>query len=104
VLPAGAGRAGTVHGTLLGVCPHVALTEVAFELRDGEMMVLYTDGVTEVRGVDGFYGAGRLVKVVGSVKHPSGETVVDRLRADIKAFQRARLHDDIAILVIEATP
>jgi serine phosphatase RsbU (regulator of sigma subunit) len=25
--------------------PHVALTEVAFELRGGDMLVLYTDGV-----------------------------------------------------------
>jgi serine phosphatase RsbU (regulator of sigma subunit) len=66
--------------------------------------VLYTDGVTEARGVDGFYGFGRLVRVVGSVKHSSGETVVDRLLADLNAFQRARLRDDIAILVIEATP
>jgi serine phosphatase RsbU (regulator of sigma subunit) len=54
--------------------------------------------------VDGFYGAERPVKVIGSDKHPSGETVADELLAAIKTFQRARLHDDIAILVIEATP
>jgi len=68
------------------------------------MMVPYTDGVTEARGVDGFYGAERPVKVVGSDKHPCGETVADRLLADIKTFQRARLRADIAILVTEATP
>jgi serine phosphatase RsbU (regulator of sigma subunit) len=68
------------------------------------MMVLYTDGVTEARGVGGFFGFGRLVKVVGSVKHPSGETIADEQLADIKTLQRARLRDDIAILVIEATP
>ena len=51
-----------------------------------------------------FYGFGRLVKVVGSVKHPSGETVADRLLADIKALQQARLRADTAILVIGATP
>jgi hypothetical protein len=40
--------------------------------------------------VDGFYGAERPVKVVGSVKHPSGETVADELPADIKTLQRTR--------------
>jgi hypothetical protein len=50
--------------------------------------------------VDGFYGAQRPVKVVGSDKHPSGETVADELLADIKTFQRARLRAE----VIEATP
>jgi sigma-B regulation protein RsbU (phosphoserine phosphatase) len=93
-----------VRGTLLGIYPDVALTEVAFELRGGEMMVLYTDGVTEARGVDGFYGAERLAKVVGSVEPPSAEAVADGLLADVETFQQGRLRDDIAILVIEATP
>jgi len=66
--------------------------------------VLYTDGVTEARSVDGFCGAERPVKVAGSDKHPSGETVADGLLAAIKTFQRARLRADIAILVTEATP
>jgi serine phosphatase RsbU (regulator of sigma subunit) len=92
------------HGTLLGIYPDVTLTEVACELRGGEMMVLYTDGVTEARGVHGFYGAERLANVVGSVGHPSAETVADELLADVEAFQQGRLRDDIAILVIEATP
>ena len=49
-------------GTLLGVYPDVQLAAVEIELRRGEMMVLYTDGVTEARGVDGFYGAERLAE------------------------------------------
>jgi serine phosphatase RsbU (regulator of sigma subunit) len=93
-----------VPGTLLGIYPDVALTEVAFELCNGEMMVLYTDGVTEARGVHGFYGPERLANVVGSAKHPSAEAVADGLLTDVEGFQQGRLRDDIAILVIEATP
>ena len=29
-------------------------------------MVLYTDGVTEARGVNGFYGMQRMTKLVGA--------------------------------------
>jgi serine phosphatase RsbU (regulator of sigma subunit) len=93
-----------VRGTLLGVYPDVALTEVAFELRGGEMLVLYTDGVTEARSVDGFYGAERLMTMVGSVEHPCAEAVAGALLTDVETFQQGRLRDDIAILVIEATP
>ena len=93
-----------VRGTLSGVNPDVAPTEVAFELRGGEMLVLYTDGVTEARGVDGFSGAERLMKMVGSVEHPCAEAVTAALLTDVETFQQGRLRDDIAILVIEATP
>ena len=105
-LALGQGPAAPVQarGTLLGVNPDVALTEVAFELRGGEMLVLYTDGVTEARGVDGFYGAERLMKMVGSVEHPCAEAVAAALLTDVETFQHGRLRDDIAILVIEATP
>ena len=33
------------------------MIEVTVRLDRGDMMVLYTDGVTEARGVKGFYGA-----------------------------------------------
>ena len=91
-------------GTLLGIYPDVALTEMTVDLRRGEMIVLYTDGVTEARGVEGFYGADRLARLVGSVEHPAAGTVADRLLADVEEFQQGRLRDDVAILVIEATP
>ena len=37
-------------GTLLGVLPEVSLSDTAVQLRRGDLMVLYTDGVTEARG------------------------------------------------------
>lgn len=100
------GRVTTVDasGTLLGIYPDVEITEVATELRHGEMMVLYTDGVTEARGVDGFYGAERLTELIAAVEHPTAVTVADRLLADVEGFQRGVLRDDVAILVVEATP
>ncbi|HEY0816491.1 MAG TPA: SpoIIE family protein phosphatase [Pseudonocardia sp.] len=91
-------------GTLLGVYQDVEISEVTLELRRGDILVLYTDGVTEARGVDGFYGAQRLAQLVGSVEHPTADEVADRLLADVEGFQRGLLRDDIAILVVEATP
>jgi sigma-B regulation protein RsbU (phosphoserine phosphatase) len=91
-------------GTLLGVYPDVILTEVTVDLVAGDMMVLYTDGVTEARGVDGFYGSDRLAMAVGSPEHLTAQDVADAVLADVVGFQRGRLRDDIAILVIEAAP
>ena len=90
-------------GTLLGVYPDVTLTEVTFDLHHGEIMVLYTDGVTEARGADGLYGPERLARAVAAARGHADD-VADRLLADVDAFQHGRQRDDIAILVIEAMP
>ena len=89
-------------GTLLGIYPDVTLTEVTFELHHGEIMVLYTDGVTEARDTEGLYGPERLARAVAA--GGTADEVADRLLADVDAFQHGQQRDDIAILVIEATP
>jgi serine phosphatase RsbU (regulator of sigma subunit) len=91
-------------GTLLGVYADVQLTEVAFRLDRGEKMVLYTDGVTEARGVDGLYGTGRLTRLLRSASAGPADAVADALLEDVVAFQQGRLRDDVAILVVEAAP
>jgi sigma-B regulation protein RsbU (phosphoserine phosphatase) len=90
-------------GTLPGVYPDVAVTEVSCTLHRNEILVLYTDGVTEARGTDGFYGPDRLEKVLRAA-NGGAEAVADRLLADLDAFHSGVHRDDIAILVVEATP
>ena len=70
----------------------------------GDMMVLYTDGVTEARGVNGFYGDDRLAPVVAAAPASTAEALADELLGDVVAFQQGRLHDDVAVLILEATP
>jgi sigma-B regulation protein RsbU (phosphoserine phosphatase) len=80
------------------------LSEVAVELAAGDMMVLYTDGVTEARGVDGFYGSTRLAAAVGSRHHLTADQVAGAVLAEVVSFQREQLRDDVAVLVVEAAP
>ena len=100
VVRRGRTEAVSARGILLGVYPDVILTEVTFDLNHGEIMVLYTDGVTEARDADELYGQERLERAVAPGGH-AGD-VADRLLADVDAFQHGRQRDDIAILVIEA--
>jgi serine phosphatase RsbU (regulator of sigma subunit) len=92
----------TAPGTLLGIYPDVTLTEVSFDLRHSEIMVLYTDGVTEARGSEGLYGTDRLAAAVASAPGGTADEVADHLLADVDAFQGGQQRDDIAILVVEA--
>jgi serine phosphatase RsbU (regulator of sigma subunit) len=97
-------QAVVAPGTLLGVYPDIELTETTVRLDRGDMMVLYTDGVTEARGVNGFYGNDRLTSLVAAAPTRSAGTLADMLLADVVGFQQGRLHDDVALLVLEATP
>lgn len=91
-----------VPGTLLGVYAEIELTERTVRLDRGDMLVLYTDGVTEARGVDGFYGPGRLARLLRSSTAGSADALADELLGDVVAFQDGRLRDDVAVLVLEA--
>ena len=91
-------------GTLLGVYPDIALTETTIRLERGDIMVFYTDGVTEARGVNGFYGNDRLTTLVAEAPTPTADALADALLADVVGFQQGQLHDDVALLILEATP
>jgi len=91
------------RGTLLGVYPDIELTETTVRLDHGDIMVFYTDGVTEARGVDGFYGNDRLRAFVSSAPSWTADALADALLAEVVDFQQGRLHDDVALLVLEAT-
>lgn len=90
-------------GTLLGVFPDPELSEVEVHIGPGDTVLLYTDGVTEARGVDGLYGTERLVDLLASCSGRSPDAIADTVVADVVAFQDGRLRDDVALLVLQAT-
>jgi sigma-B regulation protein RsbU (phosphoserine phosphatase) len=70
---------------------------VAFGPGDG--LLLFTDGVTEARGGEEFFGAERIRSVVE--RHPAGgRELLDRLLAALDAFTAGRpASDDVSLLV-----
>ncbi|MEU7815653.1 SpoIIE family protein phosphatase [Pseudonocardia sp. NPDC049154] len=93
-----------LSGTLLGIFPDPVLRETTLRLDPGDILVLYTDGVTEARGVDGFYGVERLTAVAGAPGPWDAAALADALLTDIVTFQQGVLRDDVALLVVEVAP
>lgn len=98
-------RAGGVEvvgdpGTLLGVYDEVVLTETVLHLDRGDLLFLYTDGVTEARGMHGWYGAERLIALLAAQAGRDCDTVADAVMTDVLAFQDDAPRDDIALLVV----
>ena len=93
-----------VPGTLVGVYPDPELVEADVRLAPGDALLLYTDGVTEARGPDGFFGPDRLASLVASFADTSADTVADGVLDAVSGFQDGKLRDDVALLVIRAAP
>lgn len=89
-----------VPGTLVGVYPDLDLTEVEVRLGPGDLLLLYTDGVTEARGPEGWFGPDRLASLVTSLADAPADAVADGVLDAVSDFQDGRLRDDVALLVV----
>lgn len=83
--------------------PFIETRELAFA--PGDILVLYTDGVTEAESPDGdLFGLNRLVDSARAHNAPSATRVLEGILADLKAHIGTQVvHDDITLLVIRHT-
>jgi len=86
----------------LGVEPGFVYHELSDRLEPGELLVFYTDGVTEAKSpAQDFYGESRFVGFVADrIRKPLPEIWAD-LFAELNAFQEGREYDDITALFLK---
>jgi sigma-B regulation protein RsbU (phosphoserine phosphatase) len=70
-------------------------------LEPGDLLLFYTDGVTEAHGPGGLFGAGRLAEVVTQSKS-RGSLLLDRILEATLDFSAGRpVEDDITLVLAE---
>ncbi len=86
-------------GPLLGATAlaHYDLETVAVDV--GDLILLYTDGVTEARRGNTFFGEGRVQRVLRQGKN-AGD-VTQRLLSTLDRFVPGAIRDDAAVLAVE---
>ena len=87
-------------GTLIGFLPSPDLPEKVSELKVGDVMLFFTDGLTDVRGPTGMFGEERLVSLLGQCRGLGAEEVAARLESELLAFQQGEPRDDLALVVL----
>ena len=90
-------------GTVLGIVDGAAYEEERLALHAGDLVVLYTDGISEAMNRDGeLYGDARLCDLVrGFPHHLSAREVTDHILAALREFldgEEAR--DDMTLMVL----
>lgn len=89
-------------GTILGVFEDLHLEELVVEMKSGDTLVLYTDGITEARRGKELFGTDRLVSTLSSLVGADATTVAESIEAEALALANYRIRDDIALLVLRA--
>ncbi len=89
------------EGMILGVRKNIIFEEKTTTLAKGDLILLYTDGLTEAENPDGeFFGIERLSDILMQYAQQSPERIIDALLKHIKQFcQSESFNDDITLMV-----
>jgi len=90
-----------VEGVPLGLLPDRDYEEITFEAQPGDVIVLYSDGISDHMSPTGHeYGRWRLANVVRSHSKKTAQQILDAIFADLDHFNRD-LFDDQTVVVMK---
>ena len=91
-----------VGGTVLGLFPETEFQEAAIDLRSGDLLVAFTDGVTDALNRAGEeFGEERLKEVLRAAVGAPADEISTRLADSMRAWiAGAEQHDDLTFVVV----
>jgi len=93
------------RGLLLGVDADARYSMAESRIRPGDLLVLFTDGITEARDAAGEqFGEPRLQALLGTLRTAQPEDIADRVMAEVKQWTGDRQIDDQAFVAIRVLP
>jgi Serine phosphatase RsbU, regulator of sigma subunit len=89
-------------GIALGVLEEVTLTEDDVSMSDGDVLVCYTDGVTEaINAAEEPFGIERLIETVAAVRTSSAAAILDAINDALGRHTEGALYDDVTLVIIK---
>jgi len=88
------------RGRVLGPFPDLASVDRIVQLDPGDAILLYTDGVTDARSAEGFFGEERLRDTLASCSGSSADDTAKVLDRALNEFHGGKPRDDIAFVVL----
>ena len=89
-----------LSGPVAGAMEMLQFKELSLRLKKGDVLFLYTDGVTEaMNSKEKLYSSERLQNLIGSSKETHAEDIIETVKHDIKIFTGDEpQYDDITML------
>lgn len=91
------------EGLILGVMKMVDFEDKSIQMLAGDILLLYTDGITEAQNPAGdFFGIGRLCEIIAEKQAEQPNKIIDSVLQSVTLFCQSRpLQDDISMVVIK---
>ncbi|CAA9521411.1 MAG: Serine phosphatase RsbU, regulator of sigma subunit [uncultured Solirubrobacteraceae bacterium] len=91
-----------LRGSLVGGLRTPEFGEREITLEPGDLLLLFTDGVTEIRGDDPDLGERALAEVLAQMRGASADEIVAAVQHKAVDLQAGEPRDDIALLAVKA--
>lgn len=91
------------NGLILGVKPDVIFEEKETEMASGDLLILFTDGLTEAENHTGdFFGENRLEELLSEYHLLPTNQIIDRIMEQARLFTGTRsFRDDVTIVLLK---
>ena len=92
------------QGIALGVMDEIRLQEVELSLEDNDVVVFYTDGITEaMNGKEEQFGQERLIELITQNSNLSAQELTDKIKDSVIDFTRGQAQfDDLTLIVLKS--
>ena len=91
----------TVQSPIIGAMEDLDYANGSFELVEGDLLFLYTDGTTEARSPEGdFFGEDALRETLLRCCHVDVRGLPEAVLAEVTDFAGGALHDDVAMVAL----
>ena len=93
------------NGGVLGVHEKFTFNENSIPFNSGDMLVLYTDGITETENYHGsMFGEERLIEYIKNRREEPIDSFVDTLISELQSFsEKPELDDDTTVIALRKT-
>jgi len=92
-----------VTARAIGLFDPLEAAAAEVDLRPGDLLAIFSDGVTEAMSPDGQeFGESRLIEALGREKDRPVAEAVEHVIADVRAFSGAEQSDDVTLMVLRA--
>lgn len=92
------------HGGLLGTFEEITVSPAEVVLTPSEVLVMYTDGVTEGRRDGELFGDERLRRLLARQRGCTASALAEAIEDAVLSFQDGIARDDIAVLTLAPAP
>jgi len=88
-------------GAVLGEFPEWSYKETEVQLRSGDTLLIFTDGITEIRNDDGIeFGEDRLIELLKDNRGATASALQQKIMAEVSEYSSGNFLDDATLIVM----